>query len=610
MVSQYRSKTRQRSAHVIKRAKSNRLPQRFMFFDTETEVNPETGNNRLKLIVACSWFINKKTGIEKVEWFHSKSGKRFYTWLTGQLKSHISTRIMSANIWYDFRNSRLYDHMKNDNWQCMNVFSKGITAMFRLKHNNYTIEFVNIQNYFNMSVKNIGQSIGLQKLDVDFNTVNDKDLLTYCRRDVEIIFKAFRDFYLFIRDNKLGSIPRTLPGVAYSCYLYSFIPRQLNVHVDYRVLELERKAYSGGRCECFFIGRPRKGIYYKVDINSMYPYIMKVNDFPVKLIQVGYDVLLPVILKAAPLYCYVAECEIETNEPVYAYHNNGKLIFPTGRFKVFLTTPSLLSGIKKGHVKKVTMLACYKKANIFNGFVNYFYNKRLEFKANDNVAFGYVCKLILNSLYGKFGQRKSRVVYEGRNETSKDFREVIIDAQTHKVTTHQIFFGHETFIAQGEDEAANSMPAIAAHITDHARLYLWQLIKRAGFKNCFYCDTDSVILNKSGMKNLIPKIKPDKLGMLKIEGDETLVEIRGAKNYTFGCDDIMKGIPKNAKQNKDGSFTYEFFPGMVTELRRGIKEDYRIETQTKRLTGLYDKGIVTRSGRVKPFHLIAGQENP
>jgi len=40
-------------------------------------------------------------------------------------------------------------------------------------------------------------------------------------------------------------------------------------------------------------------------------------------------------------------------------------------------------------------------------------------------------------------------------------------------------------------------------------------------------------------------------------------------------------------------------------LRRGITEDYRIESQTKRLTGIYDKGVVTKSGRVKPFNLKA-----
>ncbi len=82
---QSQSNNRKRSAHVIKRSNGNRLPQRFIFFDTETETIDDQGTQRLKLVVACSWFVNKNTGIEKVEWFHTKSSKRFYAWFTGKL---------------------------------------------------------------------------------------------------------------------------------------------------------------------------------------------------------------------------------------------------------------------------------------------------------------------------------------------------------------------------------------------------------------------------------------------------------------------------------------------------------------------------------------------
>ena len=594
---------RVRAAHVIKRATGHRLPQRFIFFDTETETVNSEGKQRLKLVVACSWFVNSKTGIEKVAWFHSKNSKRFYAWLTGQLKSHISTRIMSANVWFDFRNARLYNHMKKDYWQCVSDFSKGHTLIFTFRRQNYRIEFVNIQNYFNVPVRIIGQSVGLPKLDVDFKAANDQELLKYCKRDVEIIFKAFRDLYLFIRENKFGSIPYTLPGVSFSCFTHSFMKRQINVHAVKPVLELERQAYFGGRCECFFIGRPKKGKYYKVDINSMYPFIMRSNEFPIKFIKKGKNIDPAVILKIAPLYCFMAKCEIETNDPIYAYRNRDKLIFPTGRFITALTTASLLYGIRNGHVKKVLRVACYRKANIFKGFVDYFYNKRLEFRLSNNPAFAYLCKLILNSLYGKFGQRSSRLVYTGRNETADDIRRLIIDYKTHEISTHQVFFGHETITAQGEDEASNSMPAISAHVTDYARLYLWKLIKAANISNCFYCDTDSIILNQSGLKNLIPFINPDQLGMLKIESSARRVDLRGAKNYTFGRDTRIKGIPRKAIKNKDGSFTYPVFPGMISELRQGLKEDYRIETQTKILSGVYDKGVVTKSGRVIPINL-------
>ncbi|GAI57775.1 unnamed protein product, partial [marine sediment metagenome] len=166
--------------------------------------------------------------------------------------------------------------------------------------------------------------------------------------------------------------------------------KKIFVHEDNEILELERQSYFGGRCECFQIGKLKKGNYYKLDINSMYPYIMKENDYPLKHIKTGTDIDAKVLLKASSIYCYVAKCEIETDIPVYAYRENKKLIFPTGRFTTVLTTGSLLYAIKAGHVKKVLQVACYRKANIFHDFVDYFYNKRLEYRAAKNPAFAYV----------------------------------------------------------------------------------------------------------------------------------------------------------------------------------------------------------------------------
>ena len=594
-----------RQAHVLKSANGKRLPQRFIFFDCETETIDDKGTQRLKLIVACLWVIRPDTGIESLTWRTYKTGKGFYRWIKKNVITQHATRIMSANVWFDFRVSGLYTLMKADKWSCVSSFNKGHVLIFKFIKGNHRIEFVNVQNYFNVPVKVIGDSFNLPKLDVDFKKVSDEDLYTYCRRDVEIIYTAIRKLYLFILQNRLGSMPYTLPAIAYSVFTYRFMDKQISVHDDADILQLERSSYFGGRCECFKIGKLKRGKYYKLDINSMYPYVMKENSYPLKHIKTGININPKVLLKAANKYCYVAECEIETNIPVYAYRKDKKLIFPIGRFTTYLTTPSLLYGIEHGHIKKVLKVACYTKANIFHDFVEYFYNKRLEFRADKNPAFAYVCKLILNSLYGKFGQRTSKVVYTGKNGKVKDTRRLIIDIKTHKTSIHQVFFGRETITAQGENEAVNSMPAISAHVTDYARLYLWKLIDAADIKNCYYCDTDSIIVNQSGMEKLIPFCNLDRLGWLKIEKESDKVEIRGAKNYTFGADIKIKGIPRKATVNKSGSFTYPVFPSMVGELRKGIKEDYRIETQTKILTGIYDKGIVTKSGRVKPYRLKA-----
>ena len=103
-----------RIPHILKSRNGSRLPQRFIFFDCETETVDDKGTQRLKLIVACLWLVNPKTGSETLTWCTYKTGKGFYVWLKKNLITQHATRVMSANVWFDFRVSGLYDCMKVD----------------------------------------------------------------------------------------------------------------------------------------------------------------------------------------------------------------------------------------------------------------------------------------------------------------------------------------------------------------------------------------------------------------------------------------------------------------------------------------------------------------
>jgi len=91
--------------------------------------------------------------------------------------------------------------------------------------------------------------------------------------------------------------------------------------------------------------------------------------------------------------------------------------------------------------------------------------------------------------------------------------------------------------------------------------------------------------------------------MIKVEEVTEDMEIRGAKNYTFGKEDKIKGVKKSAKKIGDKTYEYLRFPTPYSELRNRLPEDYRIETVQKTLSGRYDKGIVTENGVVLPHRI-------
>ena len=592
-----------RVGHTIRRSKSIRLPSDYIFFDTETDTIGDGRTQKLKLIHACYWHTGRVSGKEKIEWFKGMNGKELYEWIVSYLRKGKPVRLLSSNIWFDLRVSGLLTHFKAAGWLCTRFFARGHTFIASFARGKYKIICLNIQNYFAYPVNLLGESIGLPKLKIDFKTATDEEYDLYCKRDVEIIYKAYRALHEFMFCNSTGSIGYTLPGTSYSCYVHSFLPHPIDIHTEEDILKMERSSYFGGRVECFRIGEFRGEKFYKLDVNGMYPYVMKCNDYPVKYVKTSYKATKEVLLEFAYHYCYVAHVKLETGEPVYPYRKEGKVIFPTGVFETYLTTPSLLYALEHDHVREIIKVAVYAKANLFYEFVRYFYTHRLDYRKQGNLAFAFVCKIILNSLYGKFGQRNSVIVEEKKTDSNKNVRKLIYDRSTRKTYIHQIFYGLEQIICLQEEEAMNSMPAICAHVTDYARIYLWQLITKVGIKNCYYCDTDSLIVNEKGYRTLRSMHNEHELGKIKVEAESDTMTIRTAKDYRFGKVEKIKGIPLKHKKIGDNTYQYTYFPTSIRELREELKEDYRIETLEKSLTLKYDKGIVLKSGKVKPYKL-------
>ena len=169
-----------------------------------------------------------------------------------------------------------------------------------------------------------------------------------------------------------------------------------------------------------------------------------------------------------------------------------------------------------------------------------------------------------------------------------------------RVTKLRYLLG-ELFIMTGHGESFDSFPAIAAHVTAYARMYLWQLMQQAGYGNYFYCDTDSLIVNEVGLCNLQNKRSEVLLGGLKIDSVGSAVQLRGLKDYSFGVKDVVKGVTKNAVKLREGVFRQEQWPSFRGLLRSDDPNVYIVGSTVKHLTREYAKGDVMPDGVVVPF---------
>ncbi|GAH93055.1 unnamed protein product, partial [marine sediment metagenome] len=356
---------------------------------------------------------------------------------------------------------------------------------------------------------------------------------------------------------------------------------------------------KGGRVECFFLGDLKNDNYYMLDVNSLYPFVMRNNVYPVKYDKITHRLTVKSLGRYLRSKSVVAKVLIETNEPVYAVKRE-RLLFPVGRFWTVLTTPEIKYAFAKGHIKDVTDCVIYEQENIFKSYVDKFYALRQEFKAAGIRAFEQLCKYMMNSLYGKFGQKGENWEKVGEAIGEPDREEMVIDMKRRRVTRLRYLLG-QVFLMTGHGECFDSFPAIAAHVTAYARLHLWSLMQQTGWGNYFYCDTDSLIVNEKGMQCLKNHIDNTSLGGLKVAMTSNHVTIQGLKDYSIAEKRVIKGIRKNAVCVGNGVYEQEQWSSFRGLLRSGQPEDYVVKTITKHLNRDYNKGDITDNGVVLPY---------
>ncbi|GAI75079.1 unnamed protein product, partial [marine sediment metagenome] len=267
-----------------------------------------------------------------------------------------------------------------------------------------SIVFLDSMNWFVESLAKTGERIGLKKLPIDFDTCSDIELSKYCRRDVEIELENFRRFMRFLYSNTVSRLCYTRGSTAMAAYLFGFYKTKIYIHNNQEAIDLEREAYKGGRTECFYLGDLNDENYYIVDVNSLYPAVMRDNVYPVKYVEIAHKVKENDLRHRLESQMAVAKVLIETDEPAYAVRRD-RTIFPVGCFWAYLTTPELKYALDRGHIKEIKEAVFYEQGDIFSGYVDRFYSLRRQFAKEGNAEYVELCKKLLNSLYGKFGQK-------------------------------------------------------------------------------------------------------------------------------------------------------------------------------------------------------------
>lgn len=591
------------------------MPRRILFFDTETRPEPDCPDpDRHFAYMIWSCFCTESTRKDRdytERWKCWTDRKAFLTYIESLCVKKRCLYIIASNACFDLMVSGFFEYFTNRDWKLKFSYSAGRTFIVYIRKNKASIKALNIQNFFSSSIKSLGHSIGLEKLEVDFESSSFADIKTYCRRDTEILKQVFLQYITFLKDNDFGNFRMTQAGQALGAFQHRFMRHKIHIHNIDEVTALERKCYYGGRVECFYIGSFRHKDITSLDVNSMYPYVMEKYEYPVKLIQYLTDPAPGYLKEVLKDYAVCADVTLDTAVPLYPIHYNNRTVFPVGVFRTGLCSQGLKTALSSGHIQKVHSMAVYEKAPIFRDFVKGLMPLKEKYTRQDRPVWRMAVKILMNSLYGKFGQRYTTTVLN-EDFPSKGFtRREFIDLDTGQRGIEQILFNKRQVYC-GQEESRESFPAVCAHVTEYARFYLWELFEAVGRKHVLYCDTDSLKVKEKYVSRLSSYMHPSQLGKLDREGTARDFVLYGCKDYYFKGKKVLKGIRQKAKRIGECEYTQAFFPSLKTLLREGITDGFPIRTIKKSLDRTYRKGTVLPSGKVVPlqFQCSDGQYLP
>lgn len=406
----------------------------------------------------------------------------------------------------------------NMEYDLVNLFGDWIDKFLTLTYNEsafikgqwggHNILFRDTLRHWLMSVKKMGDFIGLPKLDPK-GIKNKFDDVKYCRRDTEIVYRFVLE--MTKRYESIGAtMKNTLPSTAFNLFKGQYC--DLNIQrPSEKVCELLMEAAYGGRVEIFKTGL-LDGPIDCYDINSLYPFVMQSKEYP--LPECGEFVEEFDLAEDH----YIARMEIEmppVNLPCLPVRHNNKLIFPVGVFEGTWTAPEIRQALADGaKVRKIKWCYSYGKRTCrpFVEWVNYIYGMR---KKTGDPFMSYTLKIYLNSVFGKFTEAGKLLIYKNGE------------------------------VSELENRPNHSNVVLGAYTTAYGRLTLLKAMRENENSLC-YCDTDSVFLQRA------EKLKVGKeLGEWKHEGRFSRCHFVLPKTYLAVRDDgttmrKAKGIPARA----------------------------------------------------------------
>lgn len=437
--------------------------------------------------------VVKKDPSIKTVYFHNL-GRFDGILLLKYLVSHDGS--MKYSIKPIMRNNLLYEI----SIYCISQYKNKKMLLFRLRDSLRILP-----NSLDIFSKNLCPELGskgmIQHEDVNVSNLipKKKELLEYMKQDILLLGGVMLKAQSILFEHyKVDIVTKlTLSSLALSIFRTSYYDQEnWAIHIpNNNEDDFLRRGYYGGHSDTYL---PRGENLYYYDVNSLYPFVMKTFPMPAgkpvwkkDLEKEDLDNLFGFI------EAYV-ECPENIKRPFLPFKERNTLLFPVGKFIGVYYSEEFKYAKKLGYT--IIPLSGYlfenHNSSPFGNFVTNLFESRQEAKKIGNDSLSFIYKLLMNSLYGRFGINPKCTVTEicklekyNSLRKDKDFFYADRLSEDYYIVNYWSHAGQEP--ESGWSTPRISAVQLAAAVTACSRIYMYPYISR---DDCYYTDTDSVVL--------------------------------------------------------------------------------------------------------------------
>lgn len=610
--------------HYLRANESEWTPASVIFADTETLAVPGSDPSVERLNLWVARYMDRrepkgKTARHVTSW--GRTAPELAAWVDTQTRNRESVWLYTHNLGFDLTTTRLPVHLAELGWTVSDAAVGGKAPWLRLAKGKRRLAVSDSFSWLPVALGEIGETVGIRKDDLPGQDDELATWLARCGRDVDILATAILRLMDWWEREQLGHWTISGAACGWNAYRHRPTAERVLVDPDPGRVATDRQAVHGGRRGVWALGAHAAGPFYEVDIVAAYPSVAATLPLPIERVRAFTSLPIDDDKVLSDRWGIAARVTVATSVARWPVRIGRHTWYPVGRFMADLAGPDIADARRLGCLQAIGGGYVHRLGGNMAPWAQWILAlQNGQIPETPDVARA-VAKSWGRMVIGKWAARgftKTKLGSSpgngwGYEEAYHHYEQVpggVVDLA-----------GQRWLIANG-GTPDNAYPAILAWVESHVRVRLNRVIEALGPGAILQCDTDGLVVigrtvgTRAAGGHLVAPARMghrqrmvwclDQLDPIlaplsaRVKRQHDHVTVLGPQHLRLGAQRRFAGLPGDAVEQPDGSFTAKLWPGLKWQMEHGSPDGYVRPTTTPRVDGPYPTGWILDDARVVP----------